>query len=341
MKTSLISALKIGFGSACAILIAALIQLPNPASAGTITLLTLVAQTRKQTIGLIGRRYVSFVLTVLITMLLYPVIREPYLAYALFLVIVVFTLEVAGWQDTLSVNAVIGIQFLINQDFSGSYVLAQFMLLSIGIFIALILNLIQPDHTEREELMIRIERAENELQEVLCELSELLIAENTEELLQKKCMLPALREDLSESIQLAARYTNNSFNEHEEWFLPYFETRLAQCSLLHQIYEHAEEVQEYSSAALMISEYLLSMARSFPVTVMPEKQLADNHALRKRIDREFHDQLDFKSQAMLLFVMYDLEEFVLLKQDFLQNLTEERLMAYQKFWKTFRPARIR
>lgn len=328
LRINLISAVKIGLGSALAIFIAAGIGLPNPASAGTITLLTLIAQTRKDTVQLILRRLVSFVLTVLICWLVFPLITEMYLAYALFLIIIVFLMEVLGWQATLSVNAVIAAHFLLNKDFSVLFVSQQLALLIIGITIALVLNLIQPDLTEREHLKLKIDQVEKELQEVISEVADSLLSEEKAHTRRRK--LPELHKDLLDSINTASRYQKNTYRKEDQWFLNYFEMRMAQCLLLEELYSHAGDVCRQTKAGNMVVSYMVSLIDFITEHDQPVLKYEEGQKIRRELIESFSETDNFENDSMLLFVMLDLQKFVELKKRFIESLSKSQLESYQQ-----------
>lgn len=330
MKMNLIAALKIGLGSALAIFIAYLLHLPNAASAGTIALLTIMAQTRRQTLTLIGRRFLSYIMTVGLCFLIFPTISNIYLSYALFLIVTVFVLELLGWQTTLSVNAVIGAHFLINQDFSLAFVGYEFGLLCIGIAVALLMNLIQPDASIHEDLYKRVLRIEENMRESLLEISDWLTDENKKDF-SRRHVLPDLRANLLESVETASWYAQNSFSENDECYLRYFELRLEQYALLHELYEHAAEIKELHECGVIISEYIASLASHVSQATDPDILLTENDELKKRLALAEEEQITFEEKAMLLFLLYDLQEFVTLKREFLNHLTPGQRELFEKY----------
>lgn len=327
LKMNLISSLKIGLGSALAIFIAVLFQLPNPSSAGTITLLTLIAQTRRDTIKLTWQRLVTFVLTVFLCACIVPLVKEVYLGYALFLIVDVFITEMLDWKATLSVNAVIAAHFVINRDFSAAFIGHELIVLCIGIGIALALNLIQPDLSEKDELLERMERIEKELSDVLHEVSGMLSGGKENETRSKT--LPLLRDELSDAIQAAARYSQNSFQESNQWLTAYFEMRLAQCVLLHELYGRCASYCQASEAGQKAAAYIRSLADYIDVPELPQKQLEENQALQKMIAGAYEKDGAFEANAMVLFAVLEMKEFVTLKYDFIESLSEPAKAGYR------------
>lgn len=328
LRLNLISALKVGLGSALAIGIAALLQLPNPASTGTITLLTLLVHTRRDTIQLIGRRLITFVLTVILCALIDPVVREAYISFALILFLIVLISEGLGWQATLSVNAVIASQFVISHDFSPLFIAQEFVLLCIGIGIALVFNLIQPDLTEREELEMRMERIEEEQRQVLYEVCESLVSGKGQK--TRQYTLPLLRDELKDAIEAASRFSSNTFRKDEQWFVPYFEMRLAQSLLLHELYSHTGGICKASSSSELIAEYVSSFIPCIGLPEVPDVQFKQYDQVRMRVLAVFETEKDFENNALMLHILLDLKEYLSLKARFVEGLLPEQLADYQR-----------
>ncbi len=111
MKKNLLLAAKISLGSSMAIYIAQKLQLEYAVSAGTITLLTLMA-TKWETVKLSAFRLVMFAISVLIAWMAFIQFEIIWCAYGLFIFIIVFLCETMGWKATLSVNSVTGAAIL-------------------------------------------------------------------------------------------------------------------------------------------------------------------------------------------------------------------------------------
>lgn len=319
--------IKVGLGSALAILIAQALHLSNATSAGSITLLTLIAGTRKETIRLIFWRMISFLITVSICAILFPAIPQIYLAYALFLFLDVFILEVLGWQSTLSVNAVIGVHFLINRDFSIPFIVDEFLLLLIGTLIAFLLNLIQPVLSERERLYNRIRQTEKELEHALHDISSYLRKETPIDYALKD--LTVLKDELNENIQLSSTFAQNSFKEDDKWFLHYFEARLLQCMLLRQLHDHIKAIREIPANGKLVADYIDSLCEVVSMSIPPDEQIKELDVLIEqagcRCDRSTH----FQNQAMLYHVLLDLQEYLRIKKGFFDSLNASTLAQYQ------------
>src|SRR5699024_4994378 len=166
----LMRAVKIAVGSSAAIYIAQHLGLDNAASAGTITLLTLVT-TKWETVKLSLYRLITFAISVVLAALTIGMLNSEWIAYGIFIFLIIFVCHAFGWQATISVNSVIGIHFLLAKDFSFSFIFNEFLLVFIGITIAVILNLFYDYRHQKNGLIRSMRDTENRLQMIMGELA--------------------------------------------------------------------------------------------------------------------------------------------------------------------------
>lgn len=330
-RARLIAAIKIGCGSALAIFIAYLLGLPNPASAGSITLLTLLVETRRQTLRLAGLRILSFFMTAALSFFLFYFVGNDYLAFALFMMIESFVLELAGWQATLSVNAVIGTHFLISRDFSLAFTIYEFILVLIGISIALVLNFIQSDGLYRSALENGFRESELEMRSFLTDL-----ANELEKNAKRQDFGHRIRQ-LQEFIRLSVTLQDNSFEVGEKWYVPYFEMRYAQSAVLHEMQHHMQKAGPVCAASHLVAATLRDLAYAVMYDESPTLEFAYVKEAKKKLESLYANDSSFEDHARLLYLLNGLDEMIVLKETFLEDLTPFQNRSYrhirQEVWK--------
>ena len=137
LKKKWILALKIGAGSALAIFLAHLFSLQNAMGAGTITLLTLLT-TKRGTIKLTAQRLATFVVTILLCSLIYPLLHSDFVAFGVVIFFLVLVTEFTNTQATLSVNALIAMHFFTTTTYDAAFLWNETALLLLGITIAIV-----------------------------------------------------------------------------------------------------------------------------------------------------------------------------------------------------------
>ena len=233
IKKMLLLSAKIGLGVSVAIYIAQLMKLENAASAGTITLLTLIT-TRWDTFRLSLKRLIMFAVSVCLCWGIFSVVPSMWLAFGIFLFVMVLITEGLGWRSTLSVNTVIGTHFLISQDFSLDFIINELLLVVLGITIAVFLNLFHINSAHENGIIQRMRHVEQQMKQILTELAQYLKQQAVGDRVWDD--LVKLESELEKDLELACEYHNNTFQSHQDYYISYFEMRMKQCGALHNLH---------------------------------------------------------------------------------------------------------
>ena len=323
----LLLAVKIGIGGSMAIYIAERLQLEYATSAGIITLLTLIS-TRWDTFRLSAQRLLTYGVSVCICLFAFWVTPSMWISYGLFLFLVVLLTEWLGWRGTLSANAVIGSHFLVTQDFSFRFVLNEFMLLVIGIIIAVLLNLIHINNAHENGIIRRMRKVEAAMKQVLWEVAEYLLQRETDHEVWED--LSELEAQLKEYIELSCEYHKNTFHSYQDYYIAYFEMRLQQCGALQNLRGEMVRMRSMPKQAEIVAKYILEITEYLTEMNDPQTQLRDLHKLLDDLRKEplpiSHEE--FESRAELYHVLMDLEEFLLYKKRFVEEIDETQFRIY-------------
>ncbi len=317
MRTIFVQATKIMLGSSMAMFLAMLLGLENGNSAGIVALLTLVT-TKLETLRLSLYRIITYVCTVLVSILIFQSIDSIWVAYGVFIFIVVLCSEYVGWKATISVNAVIGTHFLTSQDFSVAFILNEFMLVLIGISTAIILNFFSRNSYDEDVLIHNMKYTEKKLQEILSELSQYLRCEQ----MDRDVWVDTrdLEEKLEHFIEQACEYGNNTFKKDGNYYEKYFEMRLMQLSILHNLHYELKKMRSMPSEAKIISNFMLEIKEHVVDLENPREEIL-------KLERTFGDILthempknieELEGRAKLYHILMDLEEFLMHKMRFVE-----------------------
>jgi len=164
---------KIAVGSGLAIMLANLLNLKYDIFAGTITLLTILT-TRWETIRLSLYRVVTFLFSVVVCFLVFNHLGGGWLEYGIFVLIMVLFCEALGWGATISVNAVVGAHFFTEADFSLSFIVNEFLLLLIGIVIAVVLSFFSNNRGTQKRVLQDMQYVEEQLKGILAHMADYL-----------------------------------------------------------------------------------------------------------------------------------------------------------------------
>ncbi len=322
MKRILVKAIKIGLGSSLAILLAGFMELQYQIFAGTITLLTILT-TKWETIRLSIYRVVTFFIAVLVCWMVFNHLGGGWLEYGLFVFIMVVINEIMGWSATLSVNAVIGAHFFTEMDFSIGFIANEFLLVLIGIVIAVVLSLFSNNRGSEKEILKDMKYVEDTLQVILTHLSAYLRKEELPHSVWDD--IKNLEEKLKEFIQDAIEYNGNSFSDHPTYYVDYFEMRLLQIDMLRSLHYEMRRMRSMPEEADVVADYLDFMNTCLGKMDALEMQIDKLHEILHNQQEEKlpRDMEEFQSKAILYHVLMDIEDFLYIKKRFVEGLDEK------------------
>lgn len=315
-------ALKIAVGSGLAIVLANLLNLKYDIFAGTITLLTILT-TKWETIRLSLCRVATFLFTVVVCFLVFNHLGGGWLEYGVFILIMVFFCEVLGWGATISVNAVIGAHFFTEADFSPRFILNEFALLVIGIAIAVVLSLYSNNRGTQKKVLQDMQYVEEQLKEILAHMADYLRKEPLKHSVWDD--INQLESKIKDCIEDAYEYNNNSFSKHPEYYIDYFEMRLLQIDELHSLHYEMRKMQSMPEQAEIIAEFMDFVTESIGKMLVLDSQLDRLYSILSHMKEQALPKTrdEFESRAILYHVLMDMEDFLLIKKRFVDNLDEQ------------------
>ena len=329
-RKAILQALKIAVGSSAAIFIAESLHLQNAASAGTIELLTIVA-TKWEPVKLSLLRIITFFASVSMIWLTFTFFPSDWIAYGVFILIIVLTCELLGWKATISVNSVIGVHFLNTQNFSRDFILNEFGLILIGISIAIVLNLFHDNKKTRQYLIDNMRYTESQLQLLLGELAAYL----SNKRMQRDVWddIKHLENRLHTFIADAYTYQGNTFVSHPGYYIDYFEMRMKQCTLLYNLHYEMKKIRTMPQQASVVAEYVLYLTEYVVERNSPDEQIHKLEDIFKKMKNEPlpTSREEFENRAILYHILMDIEDFLYIKKRFVQDLDDDQKRRY---WET-------
>lgn len=326
-KKILLQAVKIAIGSSFAIFIAELLQLEFATSAGSIALLTLVT-TKWETVKLSLFRLLTYVLTVGLGWIAFVWLESEWLEYGIFVFLLIMISEAFGLKATISVNAVIGTHFMTTKNFEPEFILNEFLLVLIGVSIAIVLNLFYDYQGQRKEIIKNMRETEKRLQNILLEMAAYLSnREMQRNVWEDICELEV---QLEEFVRDAYEYQDNTFQSHPGYYIDYFEMRMKQLGVLHNLHYEMKKIRMIPKQAEIIAQYILYLADYVIEINIPTQQM-------ERLEQIFEDMKkeelpvtreEFESRAMLYHILMDLEEFLVFKKRFVEGMDERQMRLY-------------
>lgn len=334
MKTNrkwkaLLQAAKIAVGSSAAIYIAESFHLEYGAAAGSIALLTIVA-TKWETVRLSVLRIVTFLLAAVLCWFTITVFHSEWVAYGVYIFVLIMICELLGWKATISVNAVIGTHFLATKDFGRDFILNEFWLVLIGISIALVLNLFHYNRSHRQEIVRNMRYTEAKLQEILLEVAAYL---GHEKMVRSQSVwdeIKVLEKKLQGFVGDAYEYQENTFQSHPGYYIDYFEMRLNQFHVLHNLHYEMKKIREMPKQAGLVADYIRYLSDYVIERNVPKEQIEKLEEMFETMGREPLpvSREEFESRAILYHILMDLEDFLIFKRRFVEGLDEIQKKIY-------------
>ncbi|NLZ81558.1 MAG: hypothetical protein GX913_07155 [Clostridiales bacterium] len=324
-RNDYIKILKIAAGSSIAIIVANLLGLQYSTAAGVITLLT-IQNTRKETLVIALKRFGAFLGAVVIAFIVFNILGYSPVTFGVFLLLFVALCFFFHLEDGLSICAVLITHFLIEESMSLYWVWNEFQLMIIGVGIGIILNLYIPS---KMKSIKKIQGTiEDDMRLILKEIAALI------------CQVPAVKygridfEGLEKNIKLALGYSldniNNSFRSEVTYFFQYMEMRRNQMIVLKRISNHICNLTEIPKQAYVIADFIHDTGNSFHEYNNVIKLLKGLESILQEMKLEPLpvSREEFENRAILLQLLFEFESFLVLKRDFVENLTEEQIEEY-------------
>ena len=328
-KKIFIHALKIAVGTSAAMYIAQTMNLQNATSAGTIALLTIMT-TKWETVRLSIARIMTFAFAVILALFTFSNLIIPWEVFGIYIFFLVLGSEFLGLKSTISVNAVIGMHFVVSRDFSMEFIANEFMLVLIGTAVAFVVNLFSHNRNRQKRLVESICEVEEQLQLILRELASYLMKQEMKEDVWRD--IRNLENRLKKLVVEASEYEGNTFRSHTVYYMDYFEMRLEQCTVLHDLHYELKKIRSRSVQAEMVADYMLYLVEHIKETNVPSEQI---QMLEDMVEEMGKQPLpvsreEMETRVVLYHILTELETFLIHKRRFVQALDDKRKLLYWK-----------
>lgn len=313
--------IKIGLGSALAMFLAEQMQLAFVSSAGIITLLT-VTGTKVEAKRLCVHRLITFLATILISWLIFECIQKSWVSFGIVIMILAFCSTCLNLMSTLSVNAVIAAHLLVQERINFMVLRNEFLLLLIGMGIAILVNQIHDHQNQREALEHCLEQTEESFQDILSKLSSYLKDEiSPSNVWQEIC---ELEKALASFRVFAFQYQQNRLPEIDDYYVKYFEMRTQQCGILHNLHDELKKLRAAHTESEIVAEYFDYIKEYLDESNHPVEQLKHLNLLVNNIPQDHlpQTQTEFYSKARLYHILMDIQEFLTFKKRFIESISE-------------------
>lgn len=340
-KFNYIKVLKIAFGSSLSIFIANILGLKFSPAAGIITLLS-IGDTKKDTLKVAYKRFFAFLISLGISFLLFRILGYNPIAFGVFLLFFVAICYAFKLEDGISLCGVLVTHFLTEENMGIPLIINEFLLLFIGVGVGIILNLYMPKNTH----MIRkdMNEIEEDMRLIFARISSFLSNEGEDsngdkQRIPMQCLNPKyeaiifgpMEEHMKAAMRRAYENVNNNLLSDTRYYIQYIEMRNSQFIKLKQIYSNICLLTSLPIQANIIADFMMEIVDSFHEynnAISLIEELEKIRAIFKEepmpVSRE-----EFENRAILYNILYGLEEFLILKREFVLGLTNKQI---ETFW---------
>ncbi len=317
---------KIAGGCFLAMTIAEGLGLRYGASAGVIALLS-IHDTKRETIRAMAKRLGAFGIALALAPVCFGLAGYTPLAIGLFLLLFAPVCALLQIQEGLSVSTVLMTHFLTEGAVSPETVVNEALLLAVGAGVGVGMNLYIPG--KREWIRDQQHRIEEQFRALLLEMAAYLQGETRGEGIVER--VGKLGNMLDEGEAAAYRDMENNLLSETEYYLRYMVLRKTQLAVLARISDHLRRREAFPGQAKWLSGLMRSVSRSFHEYNNALGLLEELAGVKGELEREAlpATREEFEARAILFQVLLELEEFLLIKREFVAEMTAEEI---GEFW---------
>ncbi len=326
LKNISIKIIKIAFGSTLAILVASAFHLEHAVSAGVIALLS-IQDTKKATLLLALQRLLAFVVTCILSFLVFSLFSYTPVVFGIYLLLFSFFCIYFKMLNALAMNVVLATHFLLQGSMDWKLIINEMGLLFIGAGIGILLNLYMPNNVR--QIRHKQKTIEECVKLALVELAQRI--EQTKEIEESKACKISLKNHIKEGMEYAYINMDNTFFQDNRYFISYMEMRKQQSYILNEMYEKANTLTTVTSQSHAIADFIRVVEDTLSESNNTKRLLEKEKVLMERFQKE---QLpltreEFETRAILYVILMNFRMFLVLKKEFVESLSEQEK---KKFW---------
>ena len=326
-KFDLLKTFKIAFGCCLGYMIAQLLGLNYSTSVITITLLSIL-NTKKETLTTARKRLLAFFGAAFLSFFIFQILYDSLLSIFLYLIFYYLYCQYFKCVEGFSMSTVLMLHLWKAGIYTIPALLNEFFLMLIVIFMAILMNLYMPNRIK----LIRAAQKdmERQISTILFTMSKSIFHDKVDENIASQ--LEKLQTTLAETY-VHAKYTENNFIFKDmSYYSSYIQMRFSQYELLKRIHINLPRLKETYHQTALVSTFMNITAVSMHEYNNAEDLLHYLSTLRIKFKAAPlpKTRIEFESRAILFEIVNELEEILMLKKQFADNLTPYQI---ETFWK--------
>lgn len=305
--------IKTAIATPIAISIAQLLGITNIVSAGILTILC-IQPSRKKSVESALHRFFACILAIIFSVVLFEIFGYHPVVLGLLLMIFIPTTVLLKIEKGILTSTVITLNLYGFGTIKLDFLYEQFSLIIIGIGTGLIVNLYMPSLDK--QLKAKQKQLEKNFQIILREIALYIREENMDWDGKEITIVEEILDDVEDLVE---RDRENHLFRDDRAFERYFRMREKQFLLLQQMLPLVTRLHETDDA---MSERIADFFEKLSESVHPGNTailfLDELKEIRERFDKEKlpKTQEEFETKASLLQLLYDIEEYLIVKSKF-------------------------
>lgn len=318
----LFNAVKIAMAAILATTIAEMLNLNYSISAGVVAILS-VAPTKKETIKTASSRFIAFVVAIILALIFYNVIGVNLMAFFTYLLIYSIICQYKGWSNSTAVNSVLVSHFLTEGAINIATITNETLIFIIGVSFGIIVNL----HLRKDKDYIK--QMENEtdeqIKQILNRMSQRIIDNNLQNY-TGECFAK-LDISMQKAKNIAHENFMNQFTSKDKQDIEYINMREKQLHVLYSIYKRVSVIHTQPITAQHISTFLEEVSTAYNKENTVDDLLVKFYELHAELKESPLpvERNEFEDRAHLFVMMRDIEEFLLIKKEFIDKVKQDNL----------------
>lgn len=305
--------LKTGLGASFAMIIAQGLGLKYALSAGIITILS-IQNTKRKSFKVALERIESCILALGLSSFLFIFFGYNVITFGVFLLLFIPLSVQLKISEGIVVNSVLVTHLLTEKMVTMPLLLNEFVLMLIGVSIALILNLHMPsieEYIKKDQAFI-----EGHMKIIFLEMAKGL--RNLSVSIDEDIYFKELEERLYSGRKKAYINLNNYFISDEGYYIEYMEMRIQQFETMKKMRKHFSRFFMTYEQTEIIANFTEEVGWSITEKNTAEDLLIDLNKLREGMKKMElpTTREEFENRAMLYQYLNDIEEFLEIKKDF-------------------------
>ena len=303
----ILKSVKITAGAILAILFASCLNLKYSATAGIITILS-IQHTKKETIQTALARGEAFCCALF---------GYTSAAFGIYLLVVTTLCLAMKWSSSIAMDSVLITHFLAEKTMNIPMIANEISLFLIGAGIGVLLNLsLRPKENEWKDKMAEADESIRSIIKRMAERIRTLDRTNYD----GSCFL-LLDKQLDSAKSLALTNMDNTLGTPSCAELDYVQMRDFQSQVLRQIYNSIQMIAYLPDQAPIIADFFERISQEYAKTNDVKSLLDTLHELILSMKNEKlpTKREEFESRAVLFYILKQLEEFLILKRNFVER----------------------